>query len=241
MDIRRFFKRVSEEREETHKADAEEVSTEVNRSTENTVFWLRHNTTQHRHKRHLKQIVAVTSMLGAQGLPFRGHDESAESTNRCNFLACMELLMTFDPFLQNHNPPSNATYTSPVSQNEMIECCAQEVTSAIVSEITRSKKYSIMADEARDGRSEQLAVCVRYVSEGEVKERFLALSELMSFDAQSIADKLQEQLQISGFAHVKCVAQTYDGAAVISGPIGGVQAGFRRLHPIYTAMHMSST
>ncbi|XP_063597893.1 zinc finger MYM-type protein 1-like [Penaeus indicus] len=143
--------------------------------------------------------------------------------------------MTFDPFLQNHNPPSNAT--SPVSQNEMIECCAQEVTSVIVSEITRSKMYSIMADEARDGRSEQLAVCVRYVSEGDVKERFLALSELMSFDAQSIADKLQEQLQINGLAHVKCVAQTYDGAAVMSGPIRGVQARFRRLHPETIYIH----
>ncbi|XP_063614025.1 zinc finger MYM-type protein 1-like [Penaeus indicus] len=94
-----------------------------------------------------------------------------------------------------------------------------------------------MADEARDGRSEQLAICVRYVSEGEVKERFLALSELMSFDAQSIADKLQEQLQINGLAHVKCVAQTYDGAAVMSGPIGGVQARFRRLHPEAIYIH----
>ncbi|XP_063615327.1 zinc finger MYM-type protein 1-like [Penaeus indicus] len=186
---------------------------------------------------YLKRIVAVTSMLGAQGLPFRGHEESAESTSRGNFLACMELLMTFDPFLQNHNPPSNATYTLPVSQNEMVECCAQEVTSVIVFEITPSKMYSIMADEARDGRSEQLAVCVRYVSEGEVKERFLALSELMSFDAQSIADKLQEQLQINGLAHVKCVAQTYDGAAVMSGPIGGVQARFRRLHPEAIYIH----
>ncbi|XP_063586935.1 zinc finger MYM-type protein 1-like [Penaeus indicus] len=148
---------------------------------------------------YLKRIVAVTSMLGAQGLPFRGHAESTESTNRDNFLACMELLMTFDPFLQNHNPPSNATYTSPVSQNEMIECCAQEVTSVIVSEITRSKMYSIMADEARDGRSEQLAVC--------------------------------------GLAHVKCVPQTYDGAAVMSGPIGGVQARFRRLHPEAIYIH----
>ncbi|XP_075342889.1 uncharacterized protein LOC142401375 [Odontesthes bonariensis] len=174
-------------------------------------------------REYLKRIIAVTSMLGAQGLPFRGDDESVESTNRGNFLACMGLLRKFDPFLQNHIPPSNSTYISPVSQNEMIECCAQEVTNVIVSEITRSKMYAIMADEARDGQSEQLAVCVRYVSEGEVKEHFLALAELMSFDAQSIADKLQEQLQTNGIADVKCVAQTYDGAAVMSGPTGVVQ------------------
>lgn len=32
----------------------------------------------------------------------------------------------------------------------MIDCCAQEVISAIVSEMTKSKIYAIMADEARD-------------------------------------------------------------------------------------------
>uniref|UniRef100_A0A8C6LXF4 DUF4371 domain-containing protein n=1 Tax=Nothobranchius furzeri TaxID=105023 RepID=A0A8C6LXF4_NOTFU len=188
-------------------------------------------------REYLKQIFAVTSMLGAHGLPFRGNDERVESANRGIFLACMGLLVKFDPFLPNHNRPSNATYTSPVSQNEMIECCAQEVTSVIVSEIKHSKMYSIMADEARDGRSEQLAVCVRYVSEGEVKERFLALSELISFDAKSIVDKLQHHLQINGLANVKCIAQTYDGAAVMSGTTGGVQAHFRRLHPESIYVH----
>lgn len=56
----------------------------------------------------LRRIVAVTSMLVTQGLPIRGHDESRDGTNRGNFLACLELLKEFDPFLQKHNPPSNA-------------------------------------------------------------------------------------------------------------------------------------
>ncbi|XP_063607234.1 zinc finger MYM-type protein 1-like [Penaeus indicus] len=187
---------------------------------------------------YLKRIVAVTSMLGAQGLPFRGHDESAESTSRLcgNFLARHELLMTFDPFLQITVLHQMPRHLNQCLKNEMIECCAQEVTSVIVSEITRSKMHSIMADEARNCRSEQLAVCVG-MCRGEVKERFLALSELMSFDSQSIADKLQEQLQINGLAHANCVSQTYDGAAVMSGPIGGVQARFRRLHPEAIYIH----
>ena len=33
-------------------------------------------------REYLKRIVAVTSMLGRQGLPFRGHDEGRDSTNR---------------------------------------------------------------------------------------------------------------------------------------------------------------
>uniref|UniRef100_A0A8C9XYC6 HAT C-terminal dimerisation domain-containing protein n=1 Tax=Sander lucioperca TaxID=283035 RepID=A0A8C9XYC6_SANLU len=119
----------------------------------------------------------------------------------------------------------------PISQNEIIDCCAQEVTNVIVSEMTKSKIDAIMANEARDARSEQLAVCVRYVSEGEVKECFLALTEIKSFDAQSIANELQQQIQKNGVAELKCVAQTYDGAAVMSGSTGGVQAYFRKFHP----------
>lgn len=84
-------------------------------------------------------------------------------------------------------PPSNTTYISCSSQNEMIECCSQEVTAAIVREMKESQIYANMADEARDGRMEQLALCVRYVSvEGVVKERFLALTEMPTFDAASI-------------------------------------------------------
>ena len=77
-----------------------------------------------------------------------------------------------------------------------------------------------MADEARDGQSEQLALCVRYVTEGTVKEHLLALAEIRSFDAQSIANELQQQLQMRGVAGLKCVAQTYDGAGVMSGSKG---------------------
>ena len=79
--------------------------------------------------------------------------------------------------------------------------------------------FSIMAGEARDGHTEQLAICVRYVTEGRVKECLLAMRELRAFDAESIT------------ADVKCVAQAYDGASVMSGAIGGVQAKFRDKHP----------
>lgn len=76
----------------------------------------------------------------------------------------------------------------------MIDCCAQEVTSVNVSKMTKSKIYAIMADEARDEKAKQLAVCVKYVSEGAVKERFLAFAEIKSFDAQSVANEFQQQI-----------------------------------------------
>lgn len=66
----------------------------------------------------------------------------------------MTLLRQFDPFLQRYTPPSNSVYLSSASQNEMIECCSQEVTAIIVSEMRETKMYAIMTDEARDGKAE---------------------------------------------------------------------------------------
>ncbi len=60
-------------------------------------------------REYMQSIVAVTCMLGKQGLPFRGHDETAESHNKGNFMECMGLLQKFDPFLLNYTPPSNST------------------------------------------------------------------------------------------------------------------------------------
>lgn len=61
-------------------------------------------------REYLLSVVAVTCMLGKQGIPFRGHDETAESQNKGNFLECMTLLRQFGPFLQRYTPPSNSTY-----------------------------------------------------------------------------------------------------------------------------------
>lgn len=188
-------------------------------------------------REYLKRIVAVTSLLGKQGIPFRGHDESCESHNKGMFAECFQLVQKFDPFLQSYTPPLNTTYLSSSSQNEMVQCCAEEVTATIVKEMREAQMYAIMADEARDGKREQLSLCVRYVTGGMVKERFLALTELMGFDAESIANTIEQQLALNGIGDLKCVAQTYDGAAVMSGAVGGVQAHFRKKHPEAVYVH----
>uniref|UniRef100_A0A3Q2TPK1 THAP-type domain-containing protein n=1 Tax=Fundulus heteroclitus TaxID=8078 RepID=A0A3Q2TPK1_FUNHE len=181
-------------------------------------------------RQYLKRIVGVTTFLGKQGIPFRGHDEQDTSHNPGNFLECMQLLKEFDPFLQKYKPPSNAVYLSHSTQNEMITSISQEITENSTKQIKSSKMYSVMADEARDQHTEQLAVCVRYVTQGgRPKEAFLGLQNLDSFDAKSIVDRIEALLQSHNL--------TYDGAAVISGPVGGVQARFREQHPEAVYVH----
>ena len=189
-------------------------------------------------REYLRRIVAVTSLLGQQSIAFRGHDETDSSLNQGNFLEVMKLLEMFDPFLQNYQAPSHSTYLSPDSQNSMIECCADEVTASIVKEINESKMYAVMADEARDGHVEQLAVCVRYVkADGTVKERLLELCSLKDLNAESITNAIEQVLESNGLNDLLCVAQAYDGASVMSGSVSGVQARFREKHPEAVYIH----
>ena len=189
-------------------------------------------------RQYLKHIVGVTTFLGKQGIPFRGRDEQDTSHNPGNFLECMKLLKEFGPFLQKYKPPSNAVYLSHSTQNEMITSISQEITENITKQIKSSKMYSVMADEARDHHTEQLAVCVRYVTQGGTpKQAFFGLQKLDSFDAKSIVDGIEALLQSHNLSDLMCVAQTYDGAAVMSGSVRSVQARFREQHPEAVYVH----
>ena len=77
--------------------------------------------------------------------------------------------------------------------------------------------YAIMADEATDGHTEHLAICVRYVQQATslVVERFLSFVPLTSFDAQSMTDAIQEYLVKKATNKLTYVAQSYDGASDI--------------------------
>lgn len=182
-------------------------------------------------RQYLHRIVAATTFLGKQGSPFLGHDEQESSQNQGNFIECMKLIKQFDPFLQEYTPSSHTTYLSHFSQNE-ITSISQEITERIIKQMKIAKMYSVMADEARDRCTEQLAVCVRFVTQkGVVRECFLGLRKLQGFDAKSIADEIEAMLQSHNLGDLLCVAQAYDGASVMSGAVGGVQARFRERHP----------
>lgn len=69
----------------------------------------------------------------------------------------------------------------------MITSISHEITGNIVKEMKEAKMYSLMADEARDGHTEQLAVCVCFVScKGHFKECFRGLRKLERFALQTL-------------------------------------------------------
>lgn len=127
--------------------------------------------------------------------------------------------------------PKNAKYTSNLIQNDILESAANIVRRSIVTEIKNgSDMFSIIVDEARDiGKEEQMSVCIRYVSDSIIKERFLGFILIKNLDAQSLCDTIHTFLVNINLDITKCIAQSYDGASVMSGCNNGVQSKIRLL------------
>lgn len=126
--------------------------------------------------------------------------------------------------------PKNAKYTSNLIQNDILEAAAIVVDRSIVNGIKKgSDIFNIIADEARDiGKDEQMSLCIRYVSDCIIKERFLGFILLKDLD-ESLFDTIHKFLVKVNLDITKCIAQSYDGASVMSGYNNGVQSKIREL------------
>lgn len=68
----------------------------------------------------------------------------------------------FDVDLKRHiDSPTKNKYLSPKVQNEIIDCCGEEVRENIVPRMSNSSFFSIMADETTDDSNQSLEnVCL---------------------------------------------------------------------------------
>jgi hypothetical protein len=174
-------------------------------------------------------------MLMRLGLASRGHRESENSLNRGNFRELIDLLRQSDTFLdkQLSARPCNAHYLSPESQNDLIEAIGDEVLSTIVREATAAEFFAVTMDETTDlSHLEQIAIVVRYCDENfNPIERLLSLTESATVTGQALAEVMLSVLEKHGFYLSKLCAQTYDGAAAMSGVHSGVQTIIRQRAP----------
>lgn len=82
-----------------------------------------------------------------------------------------------------------------------------------------------------------MAVCVRYSKNLTVFERFLCFIDVSeSQSAQALSAKIFLFLDKYKISHIPIIAQSYDGANVMSGDHGGVQKIVRDKYPyaVYT-------
>jgi len=83
-----------------------------------------------------------------------------------------------------------------------------------------------------------MSVCVRYTKNFEVFERFIGfLNVSKKQDADSLSNAILNFLKFCKFDHVPIIGQSYDGANVMSGRKGGVQAKMIKHYPYATYIH----
>lgn len=185
----------------------------------------------------LKRLVDITLHLCMQELPFRGHDECNESLNRGNFKELVILVSKYDTnlktFLENDNDNRSVFCgTSKTIQNELIDSVAFVVNKKIEDEISNSLFFSWQVDETTDiSCHSQLSVIFRYVINGQPVERFMGFYDVSSGrSAQDLFEFLSTKFEKFDL-HSKLVAQTYDGASVMSGELNGLQTKIKSIAP----------
>jgi hypothetical protein len=179
------------------------------------------------YKIRLTYSLRCLKFLLHQGLSFRGHDESEESSNRGNFIEILKFLAVNSEEVNKYvlnNAPGNCTLTSPKIQKQIIQCCAIETRKKIIEELGE-EPFAILADESSDiSHKEQLALCLRYVDAlGRPCEHFIGVVHVDDTSSLSLKDAIEALLVSHGLTLTRIRGQGYDGASNMRGDIKGLK------------------
>ncbi|KAL0172924.1 hypothetical protein M9458_033235, partial [Cirrhinus mrigala] len=150
-----------------------------------------------RNRDHIKVILDIVLTCAKQEIPLRGYRENDERKNAGNFLELFKLICKHNPDIQKQldDIPSNAKMLSHDIQNEVLNAASTLLLRRIKKELHESEGtfYAILADECKDtSKKELVAVCLRYVYKGVVKERAIGLLDTDDMTAEGIAKMILE-------------------------------------------------
>ncbi|CAL8116952.1 unnamed protein product [Prunus armeniaca] len=185
--------------------------------------------------------IKCTKFLLRQGLAFRGHNESATSSNRGNYLELLQFLADNDDKVKEvvmENAPGNLKLLAPCIQKEIVNSCALETLDAIMDGL-KDRFFSILVDEARDvSVKEQMAMVLRYVDDsGHVIERFVGIQHVTDTTSSSLKDAIDTFFSHNGLSISKLRGQGYDGASNMRGELNGLKTKILREQPCAYYVH----
>ncbi|XP_050119405.1 uncharacterized protein LOC126596788 [Malus sylvestris] len=165
----------------------------------------------------LNASIKCTKFLLRQGFPFRGHDESATSSNRGNYLELLQFLADNNDKVREvvmENAPGNLKLLAPSIHKEIVNSCTLETLDAIMDGL-KDIFFSILVDEACDvSVKEQMAMVLRYVDDnGHVIERFVGIQHVTNTTSSSLKDAINTLFSRNGLSISKLRGQGYDGAS----------------------------
>ena len=137
------------------------------------------------HQKMLMKLLSCIKYLARQGLPFRGHNEDAESFEGNLYQL---LLLEARDSTEMGAWLRRREYISPDIINELISTMGQSVLRQLLVEIRRSWCFSILADEATDvSRHEQMSLSICWVDNNfSIHEDVLGLIQLPDTKAKTI-------------------------------------------------------
>lgn len=181
-----------------------------------------HQGTVEKNRDYLSKSIAIVKLLAKLGLPFRGHREDGDSEATGNYRSICAFFSKYDPDFQLMQS-KYFNCTSGDFQNEIIAMCAELVREEIANAVQETGFFAVIADEAKSSKTEQLSVCIRYTEGLQVKERFICFIDCSdSRSAAGIVDGIKNGLRSCGLQDIPIIAQSYDGASVMSGHLSGV-------------------
>lgn len=189
---------------------------------------------------YIARVADILRFTAVQGIAQRGHDEGATSENKGNFVELLNLFAKYDEIVAKKlkGGAANAKYVHHSIQDQILEILSHITLTSIKEEIKSSQCFALIVDETKDlSKTEQVSVVVRYYVSGTVFERFLGFRNAEQLDARSLLSYVKETLNRCGIDAQLCIAQTYDGASVMSGTSRGVQALFRQEVPQAVYVH----
>ena len=147
----------------------------------------------------MKRLIRATCFLGVQEIPFRGHDESENSSNRGNYIELAYFLDEFDEKMQTHLESATVFKgLSPDIQNDLIDSVGSVIVAQIKTELQKCMYVSVLLDKTSDVSCySQLSTVIRYVnSNGAVCEGFIRFSDgSKDRSAAAISDLVVKELK----------------------------------------------
>ncbi|XP_070400266.1 zinc finger MYM-type protein 1-like [Nothobranchius furzeri] len=195
--------------------------------TDSEITTLVHKDQLAHNRYYVSSIIDIVTFLAINHLPFRGDTDAWDSAGQTGsglFLSLFEFTLEKYPHLAKIIPaiPRNATYTSHEIQYVIIELMSRQVTEHIVEEIGNTQSKWMEPEIQQDVK---ISIVLRFLDETyAIKERLLTIATSDAGDAKTLTQTLISEIRKAGLTTDKIISQVYDGASLMSGKLGGVQA-----------------